>query len=207
MRPARSPAARLRCQAGATLVELTITLVVFALIVTAIFAVWEQSQRAYFQGSEAAELQQNARVALEQVVREVRQAGYDPCRFLAACPSAFDPDQPGVFPIQAMGADRVWIRADRNGDGDTGDDDESICFYVSGGILRRKTTGGDCTAGGEELARNITGFTLTYHRFNGATTANWAEVKLVRVGVSAQETFMGSPLTVSLRSDVYLRDR
>jgi type IV pilus assembly protein PilW len=207
MRRARTPSRALRDQAGATLVELTITLVVFALIVTAIFAVWEQSQRAYFQGSEAAELQQNARVALEQVVREVRQAGYDPCRYLAACPSAFDPDQPGVFPIQAMGPSSVWIRADRNGDGNTAGDDESICFYASGGVLRRKTTGVDCTTGGEELARNITGFTLTYHRFNGATTAIWSEVKLVRVSVSAQENFMGSPLSVTLRSDVYLRDQ
>lgn len=207
MRAARGARCRLRSQSGATLVEVTITLVVFALIVTAIFSVWERSQRAYFQGSEAAELQQNARVALEQVVREVRQAGYDPCHQVVATCSAFDPVQPNVYPIQSLSANSVWIRVDRDGDGSTAGDDESICFYVSGGILRRKTTGVNCSSGGEELARNITGFALTYHRFNGATTTNWAEVKLVRVNVSAQETFMGSPLTVTLRSDVYLRDR
>jgi type IV pilus assembly protein PilW len=195
--------------AGTTLVELVITLAVFAMIVVVVIGLWEQSQRAYFQGATAAELQQNVRVALEQIAREIRQAGYDPCRYLTTCTSAFDPVVAGVFPIQAFTAGSLWVRMDRDGDGSVtdGDPDESVCFYVGGGVLRRKTTGGDCASGGDELARNITGLAFTYLRADGTAAAAWSEVRLVRVTLSSQETFMGEPLTVSLRSDVRLRDR
>jgi len=195
-------------QEGTTLIELLVALTVFGLIIVGIFVVWEYSQRAYFQGSEAAELQQNARVAMEQMVREIRQAGYDPCRYTTGCTSAFDPVQPSIFPIQAFSASSIWVRADRNANGSTGDADESVCFYRDGGgVLRRKTTGGDCSSGGEELARNITSFTLTYLKADGSAAATWSEIKLVRIAIAARETFMGSPLTVGLQSDVRLRDR
>ena len=63
-------------QHGTTLMEMVITLAVFTVIMMVIVLLWEQSQRAYFRGATAAELQQNARVALEQMTREIRQAGY-----------------------------------------------------------------------------------------------------------------------------------
>ena len=196
-------------QHGTTLVELMIALVAFVLVVTGIFYVWNYSQRAYFQGAEAADLQQNVRAALEQMTREIRQAGYDPCRY-QTCPggaSAFAPVHAGVLPIQAYSATSLWIRADRNADGDADDADESVCFYVDGaGVLRRKTTGGDCSSGGEELARNIS-MTLTYLTALGAPAASWSDIKLVRIALTGQELFMGTPLKVILQSDVYLRDR
>ena len=201
-------ASAIRGQAGFTLVELMVAMSIFLLILVGIFQVFDPSHSAYQASERKLGVQQNARVAMEQMVREIRQAGYDPCRYTTGCTSAFDPVQPSIFPIQAFSASSIWVRADRNANGSTGDADESVCFYRDGGgVLRRKTTGGDCSSGGEELARNITSFTLTYLKADGSAAATWSEIKLVRIAIAARETFMGSPLTVGLQSDVRLRDR
>jgi type II secretory pathway component PulJ len=199
-------------QCGTTLMELMITLAVFTTIMMVIVLLWEQSQQAYFRGATAAELQQNARVALEQMTREIQQAGYDPCRYMSATcgtTSAFDPVVAGVFPIQTFTATNLWVRADRNRNGSVTDGgaDESNCFRLDGSLIRRKTTGGNCTSGGEELARNITGLTFTYLKANGTAATVWSDIAIVRIAISAQETFMGAPVTITLRSDVRLRDR
>jgi hypothetical protein len=86
-------------------------------------------------------------------------------------------------------------------------DEENVCFRLAGGQILRKTTGADCTSGGVELARNITGLTFTYLKANGTAATVRSDIKLVRIAISAQEVFMGAPVTVSLRSDVRLRDQ
>lgn len=70
-------------QRGVTLVELTIVLVIFGMIVAATMLLWEQTQKSYFQGSEAADLQANVRVALDQMAHEIRRAVRNPtdCAF------------------------------------------------------------------------------------------------------------------------------
>jgi Tfp pilus assembly protein PilW len=204
-------------QGGTTLMELVVTLAVFSTIMLVIILLWEQSQEAYFRGATAAELQQNARVALEQMTREIRQAGYDPCRYIGVAgtctaASAFDPGVAGVFPIQTFTATSLWVRADRNANGDvtpgvTNSDEENVCFRLSGGQILRKTTGVDCTSGGVELARNITGLTFTYLKANGTAATVRSDIAIVRIAISAQEMFMGEPVLVTLRSDVRLRDQ
>jgi prepilin-type N-terminal cleavage/methylation domain-containing protein len=59
---------------GSTLLELLLTLALFSILVGGILLAWRHSQQAYFHGAEAAQVQQNARVAVEQMVREIRQA-------------------------------------------------------------------------------------------------------------------------------------
>jgi type IV pilus assembly protein PilW len=207
-------------QDGTTLAELMITLLVFSVIMMVIVLLWEQSQQAYFRGATAAELQQNARVALEQMTREIRQAGYDPCCYCNPSNTAFDATvhpgcanvDPGVFPVQTFTATSIWVRADRNGNGDVtpgvaNPEEENVCFRLDGDVIRRKTTGGDCTSGGDELARNITGLTFTYLKANGTAATVRSDIRIVRISISAQEMFMGAPVIVTLRSDVRLRDQ
>ena len=62
---------------GYTLVELTVTLLIFAVIMAGVVGTWAKAQEAYFVGSEAAEVQQNARAAIDFMVREIRAAGRD----------------------------------------------------------------------------------------------------------------------------------
>ncbi|MGH7318549.1 MAG: PilW family protein [Candidatus Rokuibacteriota bacterium] len=51
-----------------------LTLALFSILVVGVLAAWRHSQQVYFHGAEAAQVQQNARAAVEQMIREIRQA-------------------------------------------------------------------------------------------------------------------------------------
>jgi Tfp pilus assembly protein PilW len=69
---------------GVTLAELAVTLALLGLIMIGVVTTWSTAQQAYFVGSEAAEVQQNIRAAMDFMVRELRATGRD----VTAC--AFD---------------------------------------------------------------------------------------------------------------------
>jgi type II secretory pathway pseudopilin PulG len=66
-----------RPEQGVTLVELAVTLGLFALVMVGVVSVWAMAQQAYFVGSEIAETQQNTRTAIDYMVREIKAAGRD----------------------------------------------------------------------------------------------------------------------------------
>lgn len=61
-------------QRGFTLAELLVVTAVLGLILSAVLIVQQQGQSAYLMGSNRVETQQNARVALDLMTRELRQA-------------------------------------------------------------------------------------------------------------------------------------
>ena len=67
----------LRTDAGLSLPELMVSLVLVALIMLGVIAAWTKGQQAYFVASEIAETQQNVRTAIDFMVREIRSAGRD----------------------------------------------------------------------------------------------------------------------------------
>ena len=217
-------------QDGFTLVELLVAIAMFAMIMIGIFYLWRGDQMAYLQGSAAAVTQQDARAAMEQLAREIRLAGYDPCRYVQQNPapaggtlcsdpganvlntrSAFDPVRPNVFSI-VTAANSIQVRMDRDPNGDTAGADENITFTYDGGgqrLLRNRNDG----SGDQELAQNITSFQLQYFNAaggavaSGGGSANDLNIRLVRITLTATapQTFLGSAVT--LQSDVRLRDR
>ncbi len=62
---------------GVTLAELAVTLGLLGLIMAGVVTTWSTAQEAYFVGSEAAEVQQNIRAAMDFMVRELRATGRD----------------------------------------------------------------------------------------------------------------------------------
>lgn len=63
-------------RAGFSLLELMIGLVVFSIVLSFIFLYYEHDQKAQAAGLGMAEAQQNARVAVDMMSRELRSAGY-----------------------------------------------------------------------------------------------------------------------------------
>ncbi len=59
---------------GFTLTELLVTIVMFVLIIGAVYGAYVLAQRAYRESEIAAELTQNGRVILEKMLREIRQS-------------------------------------------------------------------------------------------------------------------------------------
>ena len=64
--------------AGHTLFELMIAMAIAAILVTAIFQVYQIRQKSYSKQQLAVEMQQNIRAAISLIKREVRMAGFDP---------------------------------------------------------------------------------------------------------------------------------
>ncbi|HEV8310589.1 MAG TPA: prepilin-type N-terminal cleavage/methylation domain-containing protein [Methylomirabilota bacterium] len=89
----------LRDQRGVTLTELAVTLALFGMIMVGVLGTWQKTQEAYFVGSDAAEVQQNTRAAIDFMVRELRATGRD----VTVC--AFDYEGPGTLDCTATKVD------------------------------------------------------------------------------------------------------
>jgi len=59
---------------GFTLTELLVTIAIFLIIITAIYSVYNLSQKSYRESESIAEINQNGRVILERIIREIRQS-------------------------------------------------------------------------------------------------------------------------------------
>jgi prepilin-type N-terminal cleavage/methylation domain-containing protein len=75
----------LRDQRGFSLAELLVVVAVFGLMMSGILVVQMQGQQSYLMGSRRVEAQQNGRVALELMIRELRSA-----QSVTAIPSGTD---------------------------------------------------------------------------------------------------------------------
>ena len=65
-------------QQGFSLVELVIGMAIFLLVLIAIYQLFDTGSATYRSGQRKVDVQQNARVALDEVVRQFRMAGYYP---------------------------------------------------------------------------------------------------------------------------------
>ena len=65
-------------QQGFSLVELVIGMAIFLLVLIAIYQLFDTGSATYRSGQRKVDVQQNARVALDEVVRQFRMAGYFP---------------------------------------------------------------------------------------------------------------------------------
>jgi len=61
---------------GITLIELLIALVISAIIIAGIYRTFIQQQKSYATQDQVADMQQNVRVAINRMIREIRMAGF-----------------------------------------------------------------------------------------------------------------------------------
>lgn len=171
-------------EGGVTLLELMVGLFLTALLMVGVLALWQQTQRAYFHGAEAADLQQNLRVGLERMVRVIQAAGTNPKnKEFHTLP--WSPNDPAFVAFREAGTRCLRLYADLNGDGDVGDTDENVYFNWSGtngDPLSLESGGGPdagqpwvtASTGTEELALGIIanpGATAMFQYFTGPNDA------------------------------------
>jgi prepilin-type N-terminal cleavage/methylation domain-containing protein len=94
-------------QAGFTLIELMISVAIFVVIAGAMFGLLGLSQKRYFTESQVLGSFQEARLAMDQIVRDANDAGYPPPNHFsilppannyAQSPVAWDPGYPALAP-------------------------------------------------------------------------------------------------------------
>ena len=143
-----------RDQRGFTMTELLIVAAILALILAGLLAVQMQGQQAYLIGSHRVEAQQNGRIALELMVRELRSA-----TSVTAIPSATD-----------------MTFVDGNG--------TTVRYALSGTVINRTAGGVSTPLIGGVTSFTLTYFSDYNGPTNtGTTTATPGSVRLVRVQI------------------------
>lgn len=95
---------------GFSLLELLVSLLIFTFIMMAIYFLFDQSKWLYLAGERRSSAQDNARIALESMERELRMAGFGVpkgnCVTGGVTPETW---KPVIF---GAGTDHIWFRSD-----------------------------------------------------------------------------------------------
>ncbi len=199
-------------ETGFTLIELLVTATLMVIVLMAVYTMYAASHSAYKKGLTKTDVQQNTRIALGQMIREIRLAGYEsPTLANPACPSPKTASC--LLPTQETS--HIHIRGDVDGDGVTEEveyrlwknDGASDCTPTTDGVCeltrRERDWNPSTSAWGswsnyQILASNVKELTFTY-----LPSTNPVRVS---IRVQVQETGAGQTLSFAVTSDVRLRN-
>jgi len=203
-----------------SLAEALIASVVLVIVLVAIYMVYETGSRDAARGTARADVQQNVRVALESMARELRIAGYNPPGSNCAAPPA------GAVTALSSSPVSVTFQADVDGNGCTDrivyafvppTDPTNPCDSASpatiGRITRSAQEWNDTTGWtpasptAYDVAQCVTTLTVTYYTETGAATTTAADVRRIGISITGRENIRGwGARTYTLTSDVRLRN-
>lgn len=148
-----------RWSRGFTLLETLITTTIFSIVIAGVYLLYTTMQSTLSRGELMTDLQQNARVAMDRMVQEIRVAGYDPSGVIPLVTL-----QPKAA-IRAASPACLSFVADTAGSGTA----RQITYDLNGTTLRRKEEPWDGTsefssgAGAQPLAESVNLLTFTYY--------------------------------------------
>lgn len=162
---------------GYTLVEVMVALCLSLLTVSVVYALYIQELKAQGVREHILDMQQQARVVVDLVTREILMAGYDPRGVNR------DADLTNDFEGITYDPQKLSIKADMNGNGITSDANESIVFvYDATTHMLRRNTGG----GNQPFGENIEAFVIDYLDQRGSPTTDSRAIRQVKISVTAR---------------------
>ena len=205
---------------GFSLAEMLVATAVLSIVGGAIVGLLWHSQRSYQSQQNLIAVTQEARLAMDQIIRYLQQAGNDPQKIFASETPPFGHTHAGVYPIEIGTTAPDWdiqINSDITGsvDDDTGDPDGELDSLYEKVVLRYDSATKNLylDIGEDEavLAENISSFSLTFYDMAGNVTTTESDIARVQVQLVAetenadQQTAKVS--TITLQSDVMLRSQ
>lgn len=206
---------------GFTLAEMLVVCAIVGLVMASLLGLVMSGQQAYWFGTTQVDAQQTARVAIERIVKEVREAGYHPRNpdtnpTTCAAPPCYAFDAVGSAPTSSS----LTLQYDWNGDGTSaasgtvtdpllGTRGERVTYSVSSGplcfslCLTRQEIGVDGSP--VTLSTGISALSFSYFAEDGTTTTTPANIRTVGVTVTAQTATKGAFVTMVDR--IRLRNR
>ena len=154
---------------GFSLVEVMIAMTIGLMVLGSLISSFLLQQKTYDVEEQVAEMVQNARAAMDMMVREIRMAGYNPTG------ASFD----GI-PYHTS---QLQISADLDGDGSTGNLNEAIIYTYDVENLRINRTAG---AGAQPFAENIQSFIFDYLDAAGSATITSADIRQLQIAITAR---------------------
>ncbi|MFH1935172.1 MAG: prepilin-type N-terminal cleavage/methylation domain-containing protein [Pseudomonadota bacterium] len=181
---------------GFTLVELLIAMAIAGIVMAGVYSAYSSQQRSYIVQEQVAAVQQNLRVAMYFMEREIRMAGCDPKGSAGAGIRTASPNSIRItMDITGGQTDGLDNDGDSNideadeanfGDGDTNDVNEDLTYslYTSGGIqkLGRKKP----STNNQPVAENIDALNLVYLDKDEKPTITLAEIRSVQITLVAR---------------------
>ncbi|MGH7424716.1 MAG: PilW family protein [Candidatus Methylomirabilales bacterium] len=200
---------RWRDEQGFTVAEVLMASVLVVIIFIPLYTLFMAGNRTFNTGVDRAEIQQNARVALQSMTREIRMAGYEfPGLFNPACPSP----KAAACVLPTRLASKIGLRAEVDGiddlDGPTRTEEVEYelrnCINQICELARRERDWDDATStwgawsAYETIAGNVEGLTFTYLPALNPTR--------VRIQVNVREPNAGPDVAYMVVSDMVLRN-
>jgi len=175
------------------LAELLVSLVVSGFLLGSLVSTLDQGQRVYATGNARVEMIQNARVALNRMATDVRQAGRGPT--------------PDSFPaISVAEPSRIVLQHDLDGNGVIAGAGETITWRLAGTILRR-----DAGGGAQPIINGVQDLTFTYLDGTGAVTTRLDAIRTIVIRLTATADHGSSALAAAapqtVTTQVRLRNR
>ena len=219
---------------GYTLAEMLVVCAIVGLVMASLLGLVMSGQQAYWFGTTQVDGQQTARVAIERMSREIREAGYEPLMpetDPTACPNAtnYPLYTAGVpcyrfVPITSQSATALTLQYNWNGSTCANPctpiqttvlvTDPMVCAAVAcrGEQVTYSLAGGNLTRQESTvdgapviLASGITALAFTYRDENNNITASPELIRTVDISVTAQTANKGAFVTMVDR--VRLRNR
>ena len=227
------PAPRASSQAGFTLTELLIACAIIGIVMSGLLGIVMAGQTSYQVGTNQLEAQQDLRLLVQRISKEIRDAGYCP-----TCGTGSPPIDPFASVINAT-ATGFTIQNDWNGtwngangiaaagtvphvvvnaDGTTTTTQrgERITYAFAAGTLTRQETGVDGAA--VALATNLAALTFTYLDATNTilatpvSVANEGRIRTIVVTAVGQPqvqpaSFQGGRVQIAMTDTIRLRNR
>jgi type II secretory pathway component PulJ len=171
---------------GSSMVELLVAMGLAGLVMAGTLSLFLAGQRAYAAGLARADATQGARVGLERMATELRQAGYDP-------------QGAGLAAIVLAEPERVTLQHDLNENGVIDPTRERVTYLLRGTVLRREAGGG-----AQPLVDGVRRLVLSYYDRQDAPTVDPARVVSIGVvlevardaALSVAPAFMGTRVRI-----------
>jgi type IV pilus assembly protein PilW len=166
-------AARLRSQDGFTLTEMLVSMAVIGFILGGMLTLQLTGQETYLTGSNQVASQESGRIALQQMIAEIRGAGTDPQGVTSTSP-------PPWTKITNASATAVTIQNDWDGSGTINNAitvsvngtlrGEQVLYQLNGTTLERREFGIDATP--QIIIDGVDALAFTYFDVNNAAIAS-----------------------------------
>ncbi|MDD3259548.1 MAG: prepilin-type N-terminal cleavage/methylation domain-containing protein [Smithellaceae bacterium] len=177
---------------GFTLIELMIAMAVGLVLLAAVYSVFLVQNKELRNQEQITEMQQNARMAMEMMSRDLMMAGYGPST-LTRCTGTTPTTKPASSPYSCLGIvvaniNFVSLSADLNGNGVLTDAGENLTYdryespTGSGNYALGRTSNGTKNP----VVDNVSALTFTYYKADGTVTDDLSLIRNIKISITTR---------------------
>jgi len=220
MRDHRDRTIRPRREGGFTLAEVLIASTVSMIVLVGLYLLYDVNQATLIRGEQQTDLQQNARIGMDRIVRELRLVGSDPSGILSGIPvipgattnCAGAPPAP-LQAIEIAEATCVRFYADVDSVAPLATERVEYSYNAATQRLRRQVWTAAGTAGAQPLAERVTALFIAYYDAAGnlfptpVPAGSLGSIRRISVIVTTADTVTGRvPQPFTLRAEIRPRN-